>query len=80
MISLLQPIQISEIHLPNRVITAPLTRLRGTPEHIPTPLTVEYYTQRESSQSLKSKVSRSMCNSMNEHSDNRRSEAFRGEQ
>ena len=31
MVSLLDPIQIGEIHLPNRVIMAPLTRLRGTP-------------------------------------------------
>lgn len=46
MASLLDPIQIGDIHLPNRVIMAPLTRLRGTPEHIPTPLMVEYYTQR----------------------------------
>jgi 2,4-dienoyl-CoA reductase-like NADH-dependent reductase (Old Yellow Enzyme family) len=48
MISLLDPIQIGEIHLPNRVIMAPLTRLRGTPEHIPTQLMAEYYTQRAS--------------------------------
>src|SRR5580658_1743735 len=46
MASLLDPIQIGDIHLPNPVIMAPLTRLRGTPEHIPTPLMVEYYTQR----------------------------------
>jgi 2,4-dienoyl-CoA reductase-like NADH-dependent reductase (Old Yellow Enzyme family) len=46
MISLLDPILIGEIHLPNRVIMAPLTRLRGTPEHIPTQLMAEYYTQR----------------------------------
>jgi 2,4-dienoyl-CoA reductase-like NADH-dependent reductase (Old Yellow Enzyme family) len=46
MTSLLDPIQIGDIHLPNRVIMAPLTRLRGTPDHVPTPLMVEYYTQR----------------------------------
>ena len=46
MASLLDPIQIGNIHLPNRVIMAPLTRLRGTPDHIPTQLMVEYYTQR----------------------------------
>ena len=46
MISLLDPIQIGDLHLPNRVIMAPLTRLRGTPEHIPTGLMVEYYAQR----------------------------------
>ena len=44
--SLLDPIKIGDIHLPNRVIMSPLTRLRGTPEHIPTELMVEYYTQR----------------------------------
>lgn len=46
LVSLLDPIQIGEIRLPNRVIMAPLTRLRGTPEHIPTQLMVDYYTQR----------------------------------
>ena len=46
--SLLDPIQIGDLHLPNRVIMAPLTRLRGTPENIPTQLMVEYYTQRAS--------------------------------
>jgi len=46
MTSLLDPIQIGELHLPNRVIMAPLTRLRGTPEHIPTQLMAEYYAQR----------------------------------
>ena len=46
MISLLDPIQIGDMHLPNRVIMAPLTRLRGTSDHIPTELMVEYYTQR----------------------------------
>src|SRR5664279_2138701 len=44
--SLLDPIQIGDIILPNRVIMSPLTRLRGTPEHIPTELMIEYYTQR----------------------------------
>ena len=46
MISLLDPIKIGDLHLPNRVIMAPLTRLRGTSDHIPTELMVEYYTQR----------------------------------
>ena len=44
--SLSDPIQIGEITLPNRVIMSPLTRLRGTPDHIPTELMIEYYTQR----------------------------------
>jgi 2,4-dienoyl-CoA reductase-like NADH-dependent reductase (Old Yellow Enzyme family) len=46
--SLLDPIQVGDLHLPNRVFMAPLTRLRGTPDHIPTPLMLEYYTQRAS--------------------------------
>src|ERR1035437_7198263 len=46
MASLLDPIQIGELHLPNRIIMAPLTRLRGTSKHIPTQLMIEYYTQR----------------------------------
>lgn len=44
--NLLDPIQVGDLHLPNRVFMAPLTRLRGTPDHIPTPLMIEYYTQR----------------------------------
>lgn len=44
--SLLDAIQIGDLKLRNRVIMAPLTRLRGTGDHVPTPLMVEYYTQR----------------------------------
>jgi 2,4-dienoyl-CoA reductase-like NADH-dependent reductase (Old Yellow Enzyme family) len=44
--SLFDPLQIGEITLPNRVVMSPLTRLRGTPDHIPTQLMIEYYTQR----------------------------------
>jgi 2,4-dienoyl-CoA reductase-like NADH-dependent reductase (Old Yellow Enzyme family) len=44
--SLFDPIQLGDLHLPNRVFMAPLTRLRGTPDHVPTPIMVEYYTQR----------------------------------
>ena len=46
--NLLDPIQLGDLHLPNRVFMAPLTRLRGTPGHIPTPIMVDYYTQRAS--------------------------------
>jgi 2,4-dienoyl-CoA reductase-like NADH-dependent reductase (Old Yellow Enzyme family) len=46
--SLLDPIQLGDLHLPNRVLMAPLTRLRGTSDHIPTPIMAEYYTQRAS--------------------------------
>jgi 2,4-dienoyl-CoA reductase-like NADH-dependent reductase (Old Yellow Enzyme family) len=34
------------LELPNRVIMAPLTRLRGTVDHLPTPVMAEYYKQR----------------------------------
>ena len=44
--SLLDPLQIGDVTLPNRVIMSPLTRLRGTPDHLPTELMIEYYTQR----------------------------------
>ena len=46
--TLFDPIQIGELHLPSRIIMAPLTRLRGTVDNIPTPVMVEYYTQRAS--------------------------------
>ena len=46
--SLFDPIQIGDLYLPNRVLMAPLTRLRGTPEHVPTPIMAEYYRQRAS--------------------------------
>ena len=48
MLTLLDPIQIGDLHLPNRVIMSPLTRLRGTSDHIPTQLMAEYYSQRAS--------------------------------
>ncbi len=44
--SLLDPIQLGAIAAPNRIIMAPLTRGRATRAHVPTPLMVEYYTQR----------------------------------
>ena len=46
--TLLDPIQVGDLALPSRVIMAPLTRLRGTTDNIPTPIMVEYYTQRAS--------------------------------
>ena len=45
---LLDPMQLGPSRLPNRAIMAPLTRLRGTPDHIPTPVMIEYYRQRAS--------------------------------
>ena len=46
--SLFDPIQVGDISLPNRIFMAPLTRLRGTPNNVPTPLMIDYYTQRVS--------------------------------
>ena len=46
--TLFDPILIGNLQLPHRVFMAPLTRLRGTPDHVPTPIMVEYYTQRAS--------------------------------
>jgi 2,4-dienoyl-CoA reductase-like NADH-dependent reductase (Old Yellow Enzyme family) len=45
---LLDPLTIGSLTLPNRVIMAPLTRLRGTVDHQPTALLAEYYAQRAS--------------------------------
>ena len=44
--SLLDPITLGAIEAPNRIVMAPLTRGRATRDHVPTPLMVEYYTQR----------------------------------
>ena len=45
---LLEPLKLGALNLPNRVIMAPLTRLRGTVDHLPTPVMVDYYRQRAS--------------------------------
>ncbi|MFZ0661752.1 MAG: alkene reductase [Acidobacteriaceae bacterium] len=44
--SLLDPIRIGNLDLPNRVFMSPLTRLRGTEDNVPTPVMAEYYKQR----------------------------------
>lgn len=47
--TLFDPIRVGELDLPNRIFMAPLTRLRGTVNHIPRPeLMAEYYCQRAS--------------------------------
>jgi 2,4-dienoyl-CoA reductase-like NADH-dependent reductase (Old Yellow Enzyme family) len=46
--SLFDPLKVGEIVLPNRIVMAPLTRLRGTAEHLPTELMPKYYAQRAS--------------------------------
>ncbi len=45
---LLDALDLGPLHLPNRVIMAPLTRLRGTVDHVPTAMIAEYYAQRAS--------------------------------
>lgn len=46
--TLLDPIKVGDLQLPNRIVMAPLTRLRGTVDHVPTPVMQEYYSQRAS--------------------------------
>jgi N-ethylmaleimide reductase len=45
---LLSPLQLGALQIPNRVLMAPLTRIRATEAHVPTPLMAEYYAQRAS--------------------------------
>jgi N-ethylmaleimide reductase len=44
--SLFQPLQLGSITLPNRIIMAPLTRMRAGAGNIPTALNAKYYAQR----------------------------------
>lgn len=44
--TLFDPIQLGAIAAPNRILMAPLTRARGTRDHVPTPLMADYYGQR----------------------------------
>ena len=46
--SLFTPLRIGNIELPNRIVMAPLTRMRAGEGHVPTPLNAEYYCQRAS--------------------------------
>jgi N-ethylmaleimide reductase len=46
--SLFTPLQLGAIKLPNRIIMAPLTRMRAGANNVPTPMNVEYYAQRAS--------------------------------
>jgi N-ethylmaleimide reductase len=43
--TLFDPVQVGSLHLPNRIVMAPLTRNRA-PDAIPTALMAEYYAQR----------------------------------
>ena len=44
--SLLDPIQVGDLHLPNRVFMAPLTRSRASAGRAPNDLMRDYYQQR----------------------------------
>jgi 2,4-dienoyl-CoA reductase-like NADH-dependent reductase (Old Yellow Enzyme family) len=46
--SLFDPLAVGDLTLPNRVVMAPLTRLRAGPTQIPNALMAEYYAQRAS--------------------------------
>jgi N-ethylmaleimide reductase len=43
---LFTPIRLGAIEAPNRIVMAPLTRMRAGPDRVPTPLMAEYYAQR----------------------------------
>jgi len=45
---LLEPIQIGDLCLPNRIFMAPLTRCRASGGNVPNALNAEYYAQRAS--------------------------------
>ncbi|EKM53347.1 uncharacterized protein PHACADRAFT_147821 [Phanerochaete carnosa HHB-10118-sp] len=45
---LFAPVKVGDAMLQHRVVMAPLTRLRATKAHVPTPLMAEYYAQRAS--------------------------------
>ncbi|MFC4166271.1 alkene reductase [Teichococcus aestuarii] len=46
--TLFDPIRLGAIEAPNRIIMAPLTRSRATPDRVPTPMMRDYYVQRAS--------------------------------
>ena len=48
MTTLFDPIKVGRLTCPNRIWMAPLTRGRGTREHVPTDLMATYYSQRAS--------------------------------
>jgi len=43
---LFTPVRLGAIEAPNRIVMAPLTRMRAGPGRVPTPLMAEYYSQR----------------------------------
>lgn len=48
MSNLIEPIQVGELNLPNRVVMSPLTRCRASAGRVPNALMAEYYAQRAS--------------------------------
>lgn len=48
MSNLIEPLQVGELNLPNRIVMAPLTRCRASAGRIPNALMAEYYAQRAS--------------------------------
>lgn len=48
MATLFDSLQLGDLTLPNRILMAPMTRARGTREHVPTPMMAQYYAQRAS--------------------------------
>lgn len=47
--TLFTPLQVGDLLLPNRIVMAPLTRVRAGSTHIPNDMMVDYYAQRASS-------------------------------
>ena len=41
-----EPFELGNMALSNRVVMAPMTRCRATPDHIPSPIMADYYGQR----------------------------------
>ena len=46
--SLFDPIRLGSIEAPNRILMAPMTRARGTRDHVATPIMADYYAARAS--------------------------------
>jgi len=44
--NLFTPVRLGAVEAPNRIVMAPLTRMRAGPGRLPTPLMAEYYAQR----------------------------------
>ena len=47
--ALFQSLQVGALQLPNRILMAPLTRVRADADHVPTDIMMEHYAQRASS-------------------------------